>query len=57
MTYVTSARLFDDKWKEDFQGTLDAFTENGFEPGMRYVIDDEKRPAVVMEFRKPQADK
>ena len=56
VTYVTWFELNEEpKWRLLLDQTVDTVPRYGFEPGRRLIIPDERenRPALVLEFRRP----
>lgn len=59
VTNVTASMLYkDEEWQPYLETVVEEFTDGGFEPGQRYIIedDDDRRPILVFEFRKPAAE-
>ncbi len=54
LTFLRTAQLFDEeKWRATLRTTVVDFTRGGFEAGRRLVLEEEPRPILVLEFRRP----
>jgi len=56
---MTRLLLNEEDWRPYFDHTIEDFTSRGFQPGQRWVLDDpdDKRPILVLEFRRPLTDR